>query len=98
MELSNRIREGNLHAFIEVGPNVLHPTGEQNTFQIKYHGKNAAIDNIRNWLNNTINPYLRKIRLSEAGVDESKADEIMAWLQVVALGLVSVDEVTGEIT
>jgi ABC-2 type transport system permease protein len=97
LELSNRVREGHLHAFIEVGPNVLHPTGEQHTFRIKYHGKNAAVDNIRNWLNNTINPYLRKMRLSEAGVEESKADEIMAWLQVEAMGLVSLDEETGEI-
>jgi ABC-2 type transport system permease protein len=97
LELSDRIREGNLHAFFEVGPNVLNPTGEQNEYRITYHGKNAAVDNIRNWLNNTINPYLRKMRLSKAGVDESKADEIMAWLQVEAMGLVSLDEATGEI-
>ena len=97
LELSDRIRKGELHAFLEIGPNVLHPTGDQNTFRIKYHGKNAAIDNIRNWLNNTINPHLRKMRLSEAGIEESKADEIMAWLQVEAMGLVSVDEETGEI-
>ena len=97
LALSDRIRQGNLHAFLEVGPNVLHPMGEQSTSQIKYHGKNAAIDNIRNWLNNTINPFLRKIRLSEAGVEEAKADEIMTWLQVEAMGLVSMDEVTGEI-
>jgi ABC-2 type transport system permease protein len=97
LELSNRIRGGNLHAFLEVGPNILHPKGDQNGFSIKYHGKNAAVDNIRNWLNNTINPYLRKIRLAEAGVDESKADEIMAWLQVEPMGLISIDETTGEI-
>ena len=97
LALSDRIREGDLHAFLEVGLNVLHPTGDPSTFRIKYHGKNAAIDNIRNWLNNTINPYLRKTRLSEAGVDESKADEIMAWLQVEAMGLATVDEETGEI-
>lgn len=97
LALSDRIRKGDLHAFLEVGPDVLHPRGEQSTSHIKYHGKNAAIDNIRNWLNNTINPYLRKIRLSEAGVEEAKADEIMAWLQVEAMGLVSLDEETGEI-
>ena len=97
LELSERIRQGDLHAFLEVGPSVLHPQGDQSTFRIKYHGKNAAIDNIRNWLNNVINPYLRKIRLTEAGVEESKADQIMAWLQVEAMGLVSMDEETGEI-
>jgi len=97
LDLSDRIRGGDLHAFVEVGPNVLHPTGDQNDFRIKYHGKNAAVDNVRNWLNNTINPYLRKIRLQEAGVEESKADEIMAWIQVEAMGLVSIDEDTGQI-
>lgn len=97
LKLSDRIREGSLHAFLEVGQNVLHPAGEEDTFQIRYHGKNAAVDNIRNWLNNTINPYLRRMRLAEAGVEESKADEIMAWLQVEPMGLVSVDEETGEI-
>jgi ABC-2 type transport system permease protein len=97
LALSDRIREGNLHAFLEAGRNVLHPEGDQNSFRIKYHGKNAAIDNIRNWLNNTINPYLRKIRLTEAGVEESKADQIMVWLQVEPMGLISVDETTGEI-
>jgi ABC-2 type transport system permease protein len=95
--LSERIRQGDLHAFLEIGPNVLHPQGEQSTYRIKYHGKNAAIDNIRNWLNNVINPYLRTLRLTEAGVEESQADQIMAWLQVEAMGLASVDEETGEI-
>jgi ABC-2 type transport system permease protein len=97
LELSERIRRGELHAFLEIGPNVLRPKGEQITFRIKYHAKNAAVDNIRNWLNNTINPYLRKLRLTDAGVDVSKADEIMTWLQVEAMGLISVDEETGEI-
>jgi ABC-2 type transport system permease protein len=97
LQLSDRIRSGDLHAFLEIGQNVRRPKGEQSTFRIKYYAKNAAMDNVRNWLNNTINPYLRKVRLSDAGVDESKANEIMAWLQVEAMGLVSVDEETGEI-
>ena len=97
LALSERIRQGDLHAFLEVDPNVLHPQGDQSTARIKYHGKNAAIDNIRNWLNNTINPYLRTLRLTEAGVPESKANEIMTWLQIEAMGLASVDEDTGEI-
>jgi ABC-2 type transport system permease protein len=97
LQLSDQIRNGDLHAFLEIGPNVRQPKGERETFRIKYYAKNAAMDNVRNWLNNTINPYLRRTRLGDAGVDESKADEIMVWLQVEALGLVSVDEETGEI-
>lgn len=95
--LSDRIRRGELHAFLEIGPNVVHPKGEQGSFRITYHAKNAAVDSIRNWLNNTINAYLRKVRLTEAGVDAVRAEEILAWIQVEPMGLVSADEATGEI-
>ena len=97
LQLSERIRSGELHAFLEIGQNVLYPKAEPNTFRIKYHARNAPMDNVRNWLNNTINPYLRRVRLTDAGVDESKANEIMTWLQVEPMGLLSVDEETGEI-
>ena len=97
LKLSDRIRSGELHGFIEIGPNVLYPKEERSMFRITYHAKNAAMDSVRNWLNNTINPYLRKVRLMNSGVEESKADQIMAWIQVEAMGLLSVDEETGEI-
>ncbi|MGD2294414.1 MAG: ABC transporter permease [Candidatus Aminicenantes bacterium] len=97
LELSNRIRDGELHAFLEIGPNVLHPEGDQSTFRISYHSKNAAIDNVRNWLNNPINSYLRTTRLKNAGVDETEANRILTWIDVEPMELVSVDEETGEI-
>jgi hypothetical protein len=97
LEFSERIRKGEIHAFLEIGPNVLHPKGEQSTFQIKYHAKNAAIDNVRAWLDNTINHFLRRIRLSEEGIEGPTADEIMTWIRVEPMGLVSVDQETGAI-
>jgi len=97
LDLSDRIRRGELHAFLEIGPNIAHPRGDQSTFRINYHARNAAVDNIRNWLNNVLNNHLRRVRLTEAGIDAAKADEIFAWLQVEPLGLLSADEATGEI-
>lgn len=97
LDLSERIRRGELHAFLEIGPNVAHPRGDQSTFRITYHARNAAVDNIRNWLNNVLNNHLRRVRLTEAGIDAAKADEIFAWLQVEPLGLLSADEATGGI-
>ena len=35
LRISDRIRSGELHAFLEIGPNVLYPKGEQSTFRIK---------------------------------------------------------------
>lgn len=97
LELSNRIRNGEMHAFVEIGPNVLYPEGEQSAYRITYHGKNAAMDNIRDWLNNPVNTYLRKARLTDAGIDETQTDKILTWIDVEAMGLVTVDEETGEI-
>ena len=97
LELSNRIEDGELHAFLDVGPNVLNLEGDKDTFLMAYHAKNAAMDNIRTWLNNTINNHLRMTRMRDAGVDDSQADEILTWIQVEAMGLVTVDEETGEI-
>jgi ABC-2 type transport system permease protein len=97
LELSNSIDEGELHAFLDIGPNVLNLEGDKDTFLMAYHAKNAAMDNIRTWLNNTINNHLRMTRMRDAGVDDSQADEILTWIQVEAMGLVSIDEETGKI-
>jgi len=97
LELSNSIEKGELHAFLDIGPNVLNLEGDKETFLMAYHAKNAAMDSIRSWLNNTINNHLRMTRMRDAGVDDSQANEILTWIQVEAMGLVSVDEETGEI-
>lgn len=97
LELSNRIDEGELHAFLDIGPNVLNLEGEESTYLIAYHAKNAAMDTVRTWLNETINNHLRMTRMRDAGVDDSQADEILTWIQVEAMGLVSIDKETGKI-
>ena len=55
------------------------------------------MDPVRGWLNNVINNDLRKFRMSEAGIDIARADEILAWIQVEPLGLLSADAATGEV-
>lgn len=97
LALSDRVRRGELHAFLEIGPNVLHPKDEPATFRITYHAKNAAVDTIRIWMNNAINNDLRKFRLAEAGINTARADEILSWIQVEPLGLLSADAATGEV-
>lgn len=97
LDLSNRIDEGELHAFLDIGPNVLNLEGDESTYGMAYHAKNAAMDTVRTWLNETINNHLRMTRMRDAGVNDSQADEILTWIQVEAMGLVSIDEETGEI-
>jgi ABC-2 type transport system permease protein len=97
LNLSNRIDKGELHAFLDIGPNVLNLEGDEGTFRMTYHAKNAAMDNIRGWLAGMINNHLTMTRMRDAGVDTSQANKILKRIQVEAMGLVSVDQETGEI-
>ncbi|MDP8237527.1 MAG: ABC transporter permease [Candidatus Hatepunaea meridiana] len=95
--LSDRIRNGDLHAFIEIGSEVLHPGENQETRRIAYYAKNAVMDNVRNWLQNLINIQLRRLRMYEVEVDEAIIEDVLTWLNVEALGLASIDEETGAV-
>jgi len=92
LALSDRIRNGELHAFLEIGANVKHPETDWETARIAYYAKNAAMDTVRDWLAGSINIYLRQARLEEAGVEAEKAEAALAWLEVAPLGLVSLDD------
>jgi ABC-2 type transport system permease protein len=98
LELSNRVRNGELHAFIEIGRDVLNPKGDSADTRISYYSENSALDDLRRWVNRPINNYLRHERLAAVGIDSADVDIMLAWFDVEGLGLVSVDEETGEIS
>jgi len=94
--LSERVRSDDLHAYIEIGPGVLHPSGSERD-RITYHAPNAAIDENRGWFNSVINNELRRLRLVEAGINTEQVPDLFTWISVVGMGLVSTDEATGTI-
>lgn len=97
LELSNRVRNGELHAFVEIGRDVVHPGEDREAFRIAYHAKNAIMDNLRGWINWPINKQLRKLRLADAGIAESSVKDLFTWINAEGLGLVSVDAETGAV-
>jgi ABC-2 type transport system permease protein len=97
LELSNRVRDRRLHAFLEIGPSVLSASQDSVGSRIAYHGENAVVDEIRGWIEWPLNTQLRQLRMQKFGVTEAQAKDLMAWLPVEGLGLVSVDSQTGEI-
>jgi ABC-2 type transport system permease protein len=97
LALSDRVRAGEIHAFLEVSPDVLHPAREGADARMAYYGKNAAMDDVRGWLPYPINGNLRRERMAETGVEEATANEVLWWINVEAMGLVSADAATGEI-
>jgi len=96
LDLSEQVRQGKLHAFLEIGPSVLHPERDRGSAYIQYYGKTAALDPIRGWVNGVINTHLRTVRLEEVGVRQEQAGHILTWLEIAPMGLVSLDE-SGQI-
>ncbi len=97
LALSERVRNGELHAFIEIGSAVLHPGENEEADQAFFYGQNAALDDSRRWIEGPLNQHLRDMRLVEIGVDESLTEDLFDWVSVQGLGLVSVDPDTGTI-
>ncbi|MGD2152791.1 MAG: ABC transporter permease [Gemmatimonadales bacterium] len=96
LELSERIRRRELHAFVEIGAGVLHPR-EDTTAYLGYYAKSAALDDYRSWIERPINDRLRQLRLAETGVDPVGHEDMFDWVSAGPMGLVGVDPETGEI-
>jgi len=97
LALSDKVREGRYHAFMEIGPDAVHPAQNPETSRINYYAKNATMDDLRRWISWPVNDHLRKLRLADAGIEGSKVQDLFYWVNVDGLGLVTVDEGTGGI-
>ena len=97
LELSNQVRDGQFYAFVEIGPDVLHPGEDSARIRIAYHARSAALDKMPGWMDSQVNSHLRRLRLNEAGVYDSTIEEALIWIDVEKLGLVDIDPATGEV-
>ncbi|MFC1607390.1 ABC transporter permease [Candidatus Latescibacterota bacterium] len=93
--LSDRIRKGELHAFLEIGAAVVHPSDDPPNARISYYSKNAMVDDLRGWVGYPINSTLRKLRLTDAGIEDGQIRDLFNWIRVDGLGLVTRDAETG---
>ena len=96
LALSERVRQGALHAFVEIGPAVLHPGTNAEQARVTYHAKGAALDDIRRWLERPLNDELRRRRLADAGIAETQVKDLFRWAAVEGMGLVTADPKTGQ--
>ena len=97
LALSDQVRSGALHAFVEIGPDVIHPMENPESGRVLYYAKNAALDDVRDWFRWPLNDRLRKLRLEDAGIAESSVSDLFNWIDVGGMGLVTRDVSTGGI-
>ena len=97
LELSNRVRGRKLYGFVEIGKDVVHPDPDAGDAHIRYYSENALFDDTRGWMSSAINGRIRDLRLVEAGLDATHINELTSSVPVEGLGLVSIDEETGQV-
>jgi ABC-2 type transport system permease protein len=96
LALSDRVETQELYAFIEIGPDILHPAGEGKEAYLKYYSQHSFNDQIRYWFQNVVNNNLREVRAAELNLEEAQAEELLWWIDVEGMGLVTIDKKTGE--
>ncbi len=94
-ELSERVQSTELHAFIEIGPDILHPSKDSDSY-LRYYSEHAFGDDMRYWFRNKINDQLKLMRASELNLGPEQTADLFRWLEVDGMGLVTVDKKTGE--
>ena len=96
--LSERVRKKEIHAFVQIGSDVVHPRYGESQSSILYYSENSALDNVRSWFNNIVNDKIRELRLIDLGVDKGKVGDLFSWVNAEGMGLVNVDTKTGMVT
>jgi len=95
LALSNRVKSSELHAFIEIGPGILHPTDNSEAY-LRYYTEHSFNDDLRYWFQDAINNRLRQLHADELNLTREQTDDMSRWINVEGMGLVSVDKKTGE--
>jgi len=98
LQLSERVRNKDIHAFVEIGTDILHPGEDSERFKITYYAENSMIDDIRGWVGRAINNHVRQLRVKELNLGDEATEDLFYWINVDGMGLVSLDEKTGDVT
>jgi ABC-2 type transport system permease protein len=89
VRLSDRVRRGELDAFVEIPNGVIEsgPPGAKLP-AIAYHSNNPNDDTLRNWLTQLINNEIRARRFRSAGLDQALAERLSRPVSIDNLELV----------
>ena len=108
LELSDRMRRGELFAALEIGANALHPGDEIEgrdpasrekaaRRRVAFYSNGAGLGDERYWLADAVDTGLRRARLLPLGVDKGQFHDLLASVPFEPMSLVVRDEKTGQI-
>lgn len=99
VDLSDRIRANKLHAFVEIGKDVIEPNSNPRanadilpmTERVVYHGERAAIDDMRGWVRRILNERIRELRLAKVDMAADVVERLTRFVPVEPHGLLSLE-------
>lgn len=102
MAICERIRRGELFAFIEVATDAIHPpvtTGgtAESKSEAGFYANAGKLDRAESWLTAALTDGIRAGRLAELGIDPSKTALLMRGVDLDTMTLVARDPKTGRI-
>lgn len=92
LDLSDRVRRGEINAFVVIGSAALHPANKGEDGRIAYYARNASLDEARRWLFGPVNDRVKWLRLREAGVEPSNLPDLFWNAAVEPFALVAREE------
>jgi ABC-2 type transport system permease protein len=96
LQLSNRIRKGELMAFVVIGPNVIDASKEPGQATVNYYSNTPTYNDALQWITGVLNDQVQQVRLEGAAIDSKVVRHLTQRVPVGNLGLVETDP-TGKI-
>ncbi len=96
--LSERVRRGELFAFVDISEDVINVGADGQKASIEYYSNVLTYNALPRWLKGATVTAIREHRIRAAGLDPHKLNLIVGVPEVEFLDLVSRDQETGEIT
>jgi ABC-2 type transport system permease protein len=92
LQLSNRIRKGELMAFVIIGPNVIDPGKDPATATLNYYSNTPTYNDVLGWVSGILNEQIQQLRLVGAAFDPKVVRQLTQRVPIGNLGLVKMDE------
>lgn len=96
LSLSDRVRSGSLLMFVDISADSLKPPAGAKDL-IRYYTNATGINLQSLWLPAAINDGLRRVRLSQRGMDPVQIADTLHDVPVTAMNLTTRDEATGRV-
>lgn len=84
-QLSERIREQDLYAFVEIPADI---SSGLSAGKIRFYSQDSSLSVARIWVSGIINTAVREARFASAGIDPSAVAAASVTVEVVGMGLV----------